>query len=32
LYQILRLDDLKPAFGERFFFEDELETKYTKTV
>ena len=26
------LDDLKPAFGERFFFEDELETKYTKTV
>jgi len=26
------LDDLKPAFGKRFFFEDELETKYTKTV
>jgi len=26
------LDDLKPAVGERFFFEDELETKYTKTV
>jgi len=26
------LDDLKPAFGERFFFEDELETKYTKTA
>jgi len=26
------LDDLKPAFGEKFFFEDELETKYTKTV
>jgi len=26
------LDDLKPAFDERFFFEDELETKYTKTV
>ena len=26
------LDDLKPAFGERFFFEDELETKYTKTT
>ena len=26
------LDDLQPAFGERFFFEDELETKYTKTV
>ena len=26
------LDDLKPAFGERFFFEDDLETKYTKTV
>jgi len=26
------LDDLKPALGERFFFEDELETKYTKTV
>ena len=26
------LDDLEPAFGERFFFEDELETKYTKTV
>jgi len=24
------LDDLEPAFGERFFFEDELETKYTK--
>jgi len=26
------LDDLKPAFGERFFFEDELKTKYTKTA
>ena len=26
------LDDLEPAFGEKFFFEDELETKYTKTV
>jgi KamA family protein len=26
------LDDLQPAFGERFFFEDKLETKYTKTV
>ena len=26
------LDDLKPAFGEKFFFEDELETKYTKTA
>ena len=26
------LDDLQPAFGERFFFEDELETKYTKTA
>ena len=26
------LDDLKPAFGGKFFFEDELETKYTKTV
>jgi len=26
------LDDLEPAFGERFFFEDELETKYTKTA
>ena len=24
------LDDLKPAFSEKFFFEDELETKYTK--
>ena len=24
------LDDLEPAFGEKFFFEDELETKYTK--
>jgi KamA family protein len=26
------LDDLEPAFGEKFFFENELETKYTKTV
>jgi len=26
------LDDLEPAFGEKFFFEDELKTKYTKTV
>jgi len=26
------LDDLKPAFGEKFFLEDELATKYTKTV
>jgi len=26
------LDDLEPAFGEKFFFEDELETKYTKTA
>ena len=26
------LDDLKPAFGKRFFFEDDLETKFTKTV
>lgn len=23
------LDDLKPAFGGRFFFEDELESKYS---
>jgi KamA family protein len=23
------LDDLKPAFGEKFFFEDELEQKYS---
>jgi hypothetical protein len=22
------LDGLKPAFGEKFFFEDELEKKY----
>ena len=22
------LDDLKPAFEEKFFFEDELKTKY----
>jgi len=26
------LDDLEPVFGEKFFFEDELKTKYTKTV
>jgi len=26
------LDDLVPAFGEKFFFEDELKTKYTKTT
>jgi KamA family protein len=26
------LDDLKPAFGEKFFFEDDLKEKYTKTV
>ena len=25
------LDDLKPAFGEKFFFEDDLKAKYTKT-
>ena len=24
------LDDLEPAFGENFFFEDELKTKYTE--
>jgi len=24
------LDDLEPAFGEKFFFEDELKTKYKK--
>ena len=24
------LDDLEPAFGEKFFFEDEFKTKYTK--
>jgi len=26
------LDDLKPAFGEKFFFEDDLNTKYKKTA
>ena len=26
------LDDLEPAFGEKFFFEDELKTKYKKTA
>jgi len=26
------LDDLVPAFGEKFFFEDDLKTKYTKTA
>jgi len=26
------LDDLEPAFGEKFFFEDGLKTKYTKTA
>ena len=26
------LDDLEPAFGEKFFFEDDFETKYTKTA
>jgi len=26
------LDDLELAFGEKFFFEDELKTKYTKTA
>jgi len=26
------LDDLEPAFGEKFFFEDDLKTKYTKTA
>jgi len=26
------LDDLVPAFGEKFFFEDDLKTKYTKTT
>jgi len=26
------LDDLKPAFGVRVFFEDEIVTKNTKTV
>ena len=25
------LDDLEPAFGEKFFFEDDLKAKYTKT-
>ena len=25
------LDDLKPAFDEKFFFEDDFKTKYTKT-
>ena len=25
------LDDLKPAFGEKLFFEDDLKAKYTKT-
>ena len=25
------LDDLIPAFGEKFFFEDDLKAKYTKT-
>jgi len=25
------LDDLKPAFGGKFFFEDDLKAKYTKT-
>ena len=24
------LDDLKPAFGDKFFFEDDLNTKYKK--
>ena len=24
------LDDLEPAFGEKFFFEDDLKTKYTE--
>ena len=24
------LDDLEPSFGEKFFFEDEFKTKYTK--
>jgi len=26
------LDDLEPALGEKFFFEDELKTKYTKAA
>ena len=26
------LGGLEPAFGEKFFFEDELKTKYTKTA
>ena len=26
------LDDLEPAFGEKFFFEDDLKVKYTKTA
>ena len=26
------LDDLEPAFSEKFFFEDELKSKYTKTT
>jgi hypothetical protein len=26
------LDDLEPAFSEKFFFEDELKAKYTKTI
>ena len=26
------LDDLEPALGEKFFFEDDLKAKYTKTT
>jgi len=26
------LDDLEPAFSEKFFFEDELKTKYKTTA
>jgi len=26
------LDDLEPAFGEKFFFDDELKTKYKTTA
>jgi len=26
------LDDLEPAFGEKFFFEDGLKAKYKKTT
>jgi hypothetical protein len=26
------LDDLEPAFDEKFFFEDDLKAKYTKNL